>query len=241
MEVEARGLVAACGLEKPGGPLSEGVSAVARGLPGALCFSGRSGGAELIVVSPGQDPRYRVDRIGTEAAALLAHLAIESFHPDLVISAGTAGGFRAKGAAVGDVFLSAEPVVFHDRRIALPGFREMGIGSYPCIDTASVAEALGLKRGVVTSGSSLDHPETDLAVMRETGGSVKEMEAAAIAWVCMLRGVPFLAVKSITDLMDGGEPTQDEFMANLERASARLTEELLRVIAWVGERGLSSS
>jgi nucleoside phosphorylase len=49
----------------------------------------------------------------------------------------------------------------------------------------------------------------------------------------MLRGTPFLAVKSITDLMDGGQPTQDEFMANLETASARLTEELVRVIAWL--------
>ena len=171
---------------------------------------------------------------------LLAHLTIEALRPDLVVSAGTAGGFKAKGAAIGDVFLSAEPVVFHDRRIGLPGFKEMGIGSYPCVDTASMAQSLGLKRGVVTSGSSLDHPEADLAVMRETGGSVKEMEAAAIAWVCMLRGAPFLGVKAITDLLDGGNATEDEFIANLERASARLTEELVRVIAWVGERGLPS-
>ncbi len=34
--------------------------------------------------------------------------------------------------------------------------------------------------------------------------AVKEMEAAAIAWVCGLYGKPLLCVKAITDIVDGG-------------------------------------
>jgi len=38
-----------------------------------------------------------------------------------LINAGTCGGFRRKGAAIGDVFLTTA-VANHDRRIAIPGF-----------------------------------------------------------------------------------------------------------------------
>ena len=34
--------------------------------------------------------------------------------------------------------------------------------------------------------------------------AVKEMEAAAIAWVCTLYDKPLLCVKAITDIVDGG-------------------------------------
>ena len=39
--------------------------------------------------------------------------------PDLIISVGTAGGFAARGAAIGDVFV-ATGFANHDRRIPLP-------------------------------------------------------------------------------------------------------------------------
>ena len=64
--------------------------------------------------------------------------------------------------------------------------------------------------------------------------SIQEMEAAAIAWVCGLLGVPFVALKSITDLVDGDTATQEEFYANLHSASDALQEKLslmLRLLA----------
>lgn len=47
--------------------------------------------------------------------------------------------------------------------------------------------------------------------------SVKEMEAAGIAHVATMFGVPLVAVKAITDIVDGDKPTPDEFMENLGR------------------------
>ncbi len=60
-----------------------------------------------------------MDNVGTVPAALTAYLALQAFDPDLVISTGTAGGFGAQGAAIGDVFLSTA-TVNHDRRIPIP-------------------------------------------------------------------------------------------------------------------------
>jgi nucleoside phosphorylase len=70
---------------------------------------------EIMLVISGTDERYEVDNIGPQAATLMAYIAINRFQPDLVISAGTAGGFRAKGAEIGTVYLSDREFIFHDR------------------------------------------------------------------------------------------------------------------------------
>ena len=48
------------------------------------------------------------------------------------------------------------------------------------------------------------------------------MEAAAVAWTCQQLGVPFVALKSVTDIVDGEHATRDEFERNLGIAAARL-------------------
>lgn len=59
------------------------------------------------------------------------------------------------------------------------------------------------------------------------------MEAAAVAYVAELAGVPMLAVKAITDLVDHHTATAEQFAANLAMASSRLAEELVRVIQFL--------
>lgn len=46
-------------------------------------------------------------------------LELQAFKPDLLISAGTAGGFKAQGGTIGDVYIS-KAVMHHDRRIPIP-------------------------------------------------------------------------------------------------------------------------
>lgn len=67
----------------------------------------------------GKCQMHGVDNVGTVPAAVTAYLAVHEFKPDLVISVGTAGGFKARGAAIGDVFL-ATAFANHDRRIPIP-------------------------------------------------------------------------------------------------------------------------
>jgi 5'-methylthioadenosine nucleosidase len=124
----------------------------------------------------------------------------------------------------------------HDRRIPLPGFKEFGLGRMDSVPTPAMQVALGLKPGVVSSGDSLDATAECLAIMAENGVAVKEMEAGSIAWVAALFGVPMFCVKAITDVVDGGKATAEEFLENLGAAAAALQAMLPRVLSFVAGR-----
>jgi len=183
---------------------------------------------DLLISINGKDPRYGVDNIGTEPATLNAYITLHHFQPDLCINAGTAGGFLKQGAQIGDIYFSTEAFRFHDRRIPIPGFDRYGIGHYPIHHLPKMIQALGLKEGVVTTANALDYTELDLKLMSQNNGSVKEMEAAGIAWVAYLLKKPIFALKAITDFVDSDHPTQDQFLKNLAIASEKL---LLKTLA----------
>lgn len=164
------------------------------------------------------------DLIGCEAAAVTTQAAIIKLQPDLVISCGTCGGWQRYGARVGQTYI-ADGVMFHDRRV--PGDNEwdtQGLGNYPVWEGSwRIAEALGLPMGKVTTGSSFDlSPEED-ALIDANGGRLKEMEGAAVAFVCSLYKVPVMLVKVVTNLRDVAEDEQiDNFQANMKQASDSL-------------------
>ncbi|WP_455498716.1 phosphorylase family protein [Coprobacter sp.] len=221
MEGEAKPLIRHFGLRHIGGRFGQ--------LP-SQAYEAFYAGKEITLITNGVDSETGLDYIGCEAAVLSAHLAISSFPPDLIINAGTAGGFASKGAQIGDVYLSDRYVVFHDRRVAIPGWDKMGQGYLPCADCRNIASRIRAKLGVCTSGSSLDITEEDLEQMKQTGGEVKDMEAAAIAWVASLYHIPLLCVKAITDLVDTGHPTPEQFNDNFLLATQRLDDACFRLI-----------
>jgi 5'-methylthioadenosine nucleosidase len=191
---------------------------------------GDTSGSRVILVTHGLDERFGVDAIGTQPAAVTAWVAATHYKPRLIVNAGTAGGFSRHGGAIGDVYLSHGPVVYHHRRIPLGSFEPYGIGSYPSMDAGPLAKALNLKIGRLSTGDALDISDADARAIEASGASIKDMEGAAIAWVAALVGAPFLAVKSITDLVDGAHPTADQFIENLDHAVSRLAEVLPRLI-----------
>ena len=193
-------------------------------------WKGKIGETSISVVINGKDAEYNLDLIGTQAATLTTAHAITTLNPDLIISAGTAGGFASKGAEVGDVFLSYPKIVFHDRRVDIPGWKEMGAGNFVSFDTREMARKLGLKTGVVTSGNSLDMSETDARMIELLGGEIKEMEAAAVAWVASLYKIPVFCIKAITDLVDSPHATHEQFKKNLALAVDRLREAMVDLI-----------
>lgn len=65
-----------------------------------------------------------------------------------------------------------------------------------------------------------------MAQILENDAAVKEMEGAAIAWAAHLFDVPVLALKSITDIVDGDRPPQEEFLENLQKAALALKASL---------------
>ena len=63
--------------------------------------------------------------------------------------------------------------------------------------------------------------------------TVKDMEAAAIAWAAELTSTPLLTLKVVTDIVDGERATQDEFLENLHTAAASLQKNLNNVLDFV--------
>ena len=226
-------------------PLLEHIRATERELPETVgplpiqWHDARVGGLNVVVSVNGPDRRRGVDEIGTQPAALNAYVTMVHRRPDLVISAGTAGGWTRHDTHVGDVFVSRDRFVFHDRRITLPGFEQYALGSYPSVDASHLARALGLKEGIVTTGNSLDESLDDGRAIIASGATVKDMEAASIAWMAELLGVPMLAVKAITDLVDHPTATAEQFAVNFANASHRLRDTLIKVLEFCEDRTIA--
>lgn len=190
-------------------------------------FSGSFGKIEICLALNGQDNRYQVDLIGSQVAVLTTNYIAEHFAPDLIVSAGTAGGLKSHGAEIGDVYLSKDRVRFHDRRTPVPGFRESGLGDYPSWDASKLS---GFKFGRVSSGDSLYMSSDEAEMFAANAADIKDMESAGVAWVANLYGVPFLAVKVITDLLDHPSKVEDRFVDNLQIATHQLSVRLCELL-----------
>ena len=189
-------------------------------------------GNKLYVVLNGQ--QQGSDLVGCEAASVATMAAIQQLRPDLVINSGTCGAFKKNGAAIGDVYIS-NGVMFHDRRV--PGDDAWGtqsLGNYPIFDRAAeIANAIGFKMGKVTTGSSLDMQPCDLQIIEENHGELKDMEGAAVAFVCSLFKTPIMLIKSVTDLCDESAETFEIFKKNLSMASHAIADANEKVINYL--------
>ncbi|MEY3143283.1 MAG: hypothetical protein RLY21_1776 [Planctomycetota bacterium] len=188
---------------------------------------GRVAGTEVTLMTPGVDPATKADRIGpVHASAALARMLAQARAPfDLVMNAGTAGGFEAQGQRIADLVV-ARDAMFHDARVAIDGFDRVARAhtrlSADDAALARTAAALDARAGLVSTGSSLDATTDELAAFARSGALAKEMELAALAVVCRLHHTPLVALKGITDLVGHHEPTHEAFLRNLERTAARV-------------------
>ncbi|CAN0899374.1 5'-methylthioadenosine/S-adenosylhomocysteine nucleosidase [Linum grandiflorum] len=176
-------------------------------------YSGTYKDLDINLVWPGKDTTLGVDCVGTVSAALVTYAAIQALKPDLIINAGTAGGFKAKGAGVGDVYLVCD-VAFHDRRIPIP-------------------------IGKLSTGDSLDMSPQDEASITANDAAVKDMEGAAVAYVAEMLQVPAIFVKAVTDIVDGDKPTAEEFLQNLASVTAALDDSVTQVVNFISGKCLS--
>lgn len=198
-------------------------------LPCQLYKAVLDGGTELFVVLNGE--QHGSDLIGCEAAAVATMAAIERLQPDIVICSGTCGGWMKYGMQVGEVYLG-NGVMFHDRRV--PGddaWATQGLGNYPVWEgTARLAEQLSLPMAKVTTGSSFDMSAEEEAIIDANGGRLKEMEGAAVAFVCSLFKVPVMFVKAVCNLRDAEEEDMDAFHRNLKKVAENLNHANIRII-----------
>ncbi|KAK9287450.1 hypothetical protein L1049_015871 [Liquidambar formosana] len=189
------------------------------------------------IIWPGKDPKLGVDSVGTIPASLVTYASIQALQPDLIINAGTAGGFKAKGACIGDVFLVSD-AAFHDRRIPIPVFDLYGVGLRQALSTPNLLNELNLKVGKLSTGDSLDMSPQDEASITTNDATVKDMEGAAVAYVADLLKVPVIFLKAVTDIVDGEKPTAEEFMQNLAAVTAALDLAVTQVVDFISGKYL---
>jgi len=100
-----------------------------------LLYSGSRNELDILISVNGKDPKTGVDRVGKVPAALNTSFLCKEFPViDLLVGAGTAGGFSNRGSQIGDVCFSSTPLVSHDQRIEIPNFDEYGIGAQPSVE-----------------------------------------------------------------------------------------------------------
>ena len=195
---------------------------------GYLIRRGRMGDNEVAIMQTG---------IGKVNAAVGAISLIDSFGPDLVVNTGIAGG-TGQGADILDVVI-ADRIGYHDvycgpgnARGQVQGLPEL----FPClgdklVNLGAVSGNPAVKRGLIASGDLfVSTPEELKAVLAARPEAIAvDMESGAIAQVCCLRNVPFLAIRVVSDTpgVENHHAQYSEFFTIAPRSTFEVVRALL--------------
>lgn len=184
--------------------------------------------------------------VGKVFSAMAAQVLIDRFAVTKLVNIGVAGGVGV-GLHVGDMVLSTDAVQ-HDFDVSPLGYavgHNMDVGGDPAKPTRYAADEelrslfkaaaqktlpadAGLLEGTVASGDQFVDSAALKEELRERFGAVAcEMEGAAMAQVAFCQQVPFLIVRTLSDLADGEAPIS--FREMVQIAADRATTALLQM------------
>lgn len=222
MEIEVRSIAAA---------MTDAETKTISGIP---FVSGKLSGTPAVIAKCG---------IGKVSAAVCAQILISVFNVEKIINTGVAGGL-APELRQGDIVV-ASGFVEHDMDTTplgdAPGYLSgLDIITLPCdkelselaADVSAQTQDYSTIRGIVATGDQFIASRERSDYIRTTfNASACEMEGGAIAHVCYMGGIPFTAVRCISDNADGeaGLSYADFSVIAAERC-ANLVLELFRRI-----------
>ena len=157
-------------------------------------------------------------------AAVAAQLLIEAFHAEAVINAGTAGGMDERVQLFDTVV--AEQTAYHDvAGDILTEFHPWMQSVYFQADERLLAAARTYSRtaehpvlfGKIVTGEQFITDENREKINAAFAPLAVDMESASVAHVCHVNGVPFLAVRTVTDT--AAHSGAENFERNCEQAS----------------------
>lgn len=184
-------------------------------------YEGKLGGKDIVVMKSG---------VGKGNAAMATTILMELYPIDKIINIGTAGGLKPEQSIL-DIVIS-ERVVQHDvDTSALDG--EEGIGLYFTADEEMIKQACAVlatlqvptHQGLIASGDQFIAEEQQLAHLTKQFplALCAEMEAGAIAQVCAHYQIPFVVLRSLSDVACHPDSHMD-FLEYAETASKRSAE-----------------
>ena len=172
--------------------------------------------------------KYLIARsgVGKVNAARTTQILIDKFNIEYVINTGSAGSLN-DNLNIGDIVIGTE-LIQHDFDVTAFG-RERGYipetgkifkSNEDLIKKCENIEIsnISIIKGIITSGDIFC---TDIVMKEKIRAQFKsdcvEMEGAAIAQVCYLSNIPFIVIRSISDLPNGNN--QLDFQEYLKIAS----------------------
>ncbi|WP_175990943.1 5'-methylthioadenosine/S-adenosylhomocysteine nucleosidase [Bacillus sp. Marseille-Q1617] len=200
-------------------------------IAGCEYTSGTMKGKEVILLRSG---------IGKVNAAMSTAVLLQHFKPDAIINTGSAGGFDPS-LNVGDVVISTE-VRHHDVDVTAFGYEYGQVPQLPAAFTAdeklmtaaveSVRE-LGdaqVVSGLIATGDSFMNDPARVEAIRDKFTSLQavEMEAAAIAQVAHQFNVPFVIIRSLSDI--AGKESDVSFEQYLEKAALHSAKMVMNIV-----------
>lgn len=186
--------------------------------------------------------------IGKVQAAAGCAIMLQTFKPTVLINTGSAGGI-APELRFGDVIIS-QGLIYHDVDVTAFGYLPGQIPGQPQIFAADetlqkqaqnaiealkqagrLPEDLRYQKGIIGSGDVFMHDPERINQLRETFPQIRavEMEGAAIAHCCLLFSVPFLVLRSLSDI--AGQESPMKFEAFLPIASRHSSEIVMKLMA----------
>jgi adenosylhomocysteine nucleosidase len=186
--------------------------------------------------------------IGKVNAAVGCALLIDHCKPGLVINTGSAGGID--GALKFEDAVVSTGLCYHDVDVTgfnyapgqIPGQNAVFPVEESLINRAEAAvlelKAEGLLpdsfnhvRGIIASGDVFMHDSARIELVRRTFPEVRavEMEGAAIAHTCVLFSVPFLIIRSLSDIAGRESPlTFEQFLPTAAKHSAEIVRRIVK-------------
>ncbi len=200
-------------------------------IAGYTFYQGKLNNTDVVIVQSG---------IGKVAAALATAFLIKEFQPDYIVNTGSAGGFE-QSLKVGDIVISSE-VRYHDVDVTAFGYEVGQLPANPAAyiphprlveaAQAGIAELNDIQTlvGLITTGDTFMTKDDDIAKARTNFPTMAavEMEGAAIAQTCHQLNVPFVVIRSMSDIAGKESPTS--FEAYLETASINSSQLVLNML-----------
>jgi len=146
--------------------------------------------------------------VGPKKAAAAAKALISAFDVSTVIMSGTAAGI-GDGLGIGDTVVSTE-MLYHDLKesVRIPDAANM-LNKPVSADATllkTISEAMdkeppahSVRFGRITTGSKFVRGSDFARIAEEYQSLCADMETAAVAHVCNMSGIPFIAVRSVSD------------------------------------------
>ena len=182
-----------------------------------------------------------ISGVGKVNAARTAQILIDNYQVDMVFNVGVAGGVSNK-LLIGDIVVG-EKMVQHDFDITAFSHEKgyiPNVGVYINSDEylVKLAEDILLKnhisyhKGIIASGDIFCTEEKmSNKIAKKFNALCVEMEGASIAQVCFLSHIPFLVLRSISDIPNNNNViTYEEFLASSSKNVSLILKEMIEKI-----------